>query len=1001
MALVRRMKEGAEAPTLYNMYDKQYDFNNLRRTADAGLSDYIMGLKRGKKDEAQFREAYRNLIAGIGDGSISFQDGRFVDARGRYFNYLNSPNQKDKNRDYYGLMANYIFGKMGQGSPYQEPEDTSRIKFTGADSIGLALRRSLYNSDSERINDFIDQDLLDPETKTRATTNRAVSLADKFKYVHDNWDTLFTEFTNTEKTQYQDMLRIAEANARNGIDPTDYLSFGNVASGLNYRNMFYTGEGYGVPASPTDGEGTYDEGTEPPNIKQLFRQYMDLYHPQHSFTAGNPLIANYDAALQLATPGMQTALNTYFQGKGDADLQELLRTYLRIPDSANKLKLKIGNTETDIDNIATAAVLLKYLKDNNKLSDYNFGEGNPGLYYLPGSWSNGSPSGLVWDTSTGQVSEMDYLRIPYIREKIMQEFQKWLQFQGQEGTDDIHWLDDYGFYMKRGGVIKANQGTSLKGPDPGDTQPMGNYFLDWVKKNYGVKADGSPYQPNELLPGWVAEASHTARDEDQIGNPTPTLDNAYQLYRWYVKSGNVITDVRTAYANWKKENPNGTNEDFITWYNGLVDNMRALSQQKFTKGYNDRSYRPLYDNHTKLYSSLAEKFSTDGSLGTQEDLSDILGPTMFFRNPLAFHSDNEDADLRLGTFTDDENSNQFWIDNEGHLEIRAKEAPKKDQVVVSEEGTSETSGTEVRPTTGDTDSSSKFSKFLSGAAGVMKEAAPDILAARRLAPSLSTNNKVARVIRPSLKSVLQDTYGLYSPVTGAFSEMQFGNRQASDLRRQGARAFTSDPYLAAATMLDANRQANDLQYQKFLANDREILRTQQEALKRQEDNTARKSQVTNADRASINATNREIAQLEATRLNRNWQSWDNYLQGVEDKFNTRRALRQNDAKEALAAAYQDAVSKLDAKYRLAHPNATASTMVDDPNYVSAVGALKRQLQYEIYSAQSGRTSNPYSDYTPKSYTDIIKGVTFSKKGGTLHPSAMYLINKVIKNESNT
>jgi len=52
--------------------------------------------------------------------------------------------------------------------------------------------------------------------------------------------------------------------------------------------------------------------------------------------------------------------------------------------------------------------------------------------------------------------------------------------------------------------------------------------------------------------------------------------------------------------------------------------------------------------------------------------------------------------------------------------------------------------------------------------------------------------------------------------------------------------------------LDANRQAADLQYQGFLADDKEILRTKQEALKRQEDNIARRTDTANFNRASIN-----------------------------------------------------------------------------------------------------------------------------------------------------
>ena len=51
MSLVRKMQEGAKTPTLYTIYGKQYDFDELQRAADQGLAEHLAGLKRGSKDE--------------------------------------------------------------------------------------------------------------------------------------------------------------------------------------------------------------------------------------------------------------------------------------------------------------------------------------------------------------------------------------------------------------------------------------------------------------------------------------------------------------------------------------------------------------------------------------------------------------------------------------------------------------------------------------------------------------------------------------------------------------------------------------------------------------------------------------------------------------------------------------------------------------------------------------------------------------------------------------
>ena len=125
----------------YSMYGKDYDFEDLQRKADAGLNQYISTLKRGYKDQDKFRQAYYNLMSGIQDGTITFQNGQYVVSTGRY------TNSETKKKDYYGLMANYIYNQQKRGKLYTPPEDDSKIKWgthTLANQIKLGL---LGNSD--------------------------------------------------------------------------------------------------------------------------------------------------------------------------------------------------------------------------------------------------------------------------------------------------------------------------------------------------------------------------------------------------------------------------------------------------------------------------------------------------------------------------------------------------------------------------------------------------------------------------------------------------------------------------------------------------------------------------------------------------------------------------------------------------------------------------------------------------------------------------------------
>lgn len=160
----------------------------------------------------------------------------------------------------------------------------------------------------------------------------------------------------------------------------------------------------------------------------------------------------------------------------------------------------------------------------------------------------------------------------------------------------------------------------------------------------------------------------------------------------------------------------------------------------------------------------------------------------------------------------------------------------------------------------------------------------ELLGAGRLWHSLNTNKKVYNTVLPALDPLLQDTYERYSPVTGNFGAMQLKNQQAANILSQSAKPFTSDANLASARMLEGNLQASQLQTQGFLADDQEIKRTQTEALNRYEDNMARRSKVANDNRKALNINEREKAQLKAAKLKQDWQSVDNFLQGIESRL---------------------------------------------------------------------------------------------------------------------
>ena len=187
----------------YSMYGKDYDFEDLQRRADAGLNQYISTLKRGYKDQDKFRKAYRDLMSGIQDGTITFQNGQYVDSGGRYSNgnYTDyngkQYNSNNKKKDYYGLMANYIYNQQMKGKPYTLPEDDSKIKW-GANALANQIKIGLLGN-SNNAQDFLDQD--EVVNNVRGTSNRIKALQSVFTDLRDNFDTKFTGYNDRQKEE--------------------------------------------------------------------------------------------------------------------------------------------------------------------------------------------------------------------------------------------------------------------------------------------------------------------------------------------------------------------------------------------------------------------------------------------------------------------------------------------------------------------------------------------------------------------------------------------------------------------------------------------------------------------------------------------------------------------------------------------------------------------------------------------------------------------------------
>lgn len=981
MSLVTKMQQGGTTPSLYSFYGKQYDYNDLAQAADSGLNDYLATLKRGEKDSDGFRTAYTNIMQGIKDGSITFDNGQFQDSKGRY------TNSDKKSKDYYGLIANYIYGKMGKSNVYEAPKDTTKIDW-GNNSVKTALMHQLFNSDTGNIKDFLELDA--EKNGVRSIANRSTYLANALQAIADNWDNTFQGYQDTDKTKYVTLLANAAKALRDGtIDPGDYLTLSKAVGGMDFREMMATGT---PTVSEQPAQQVQDIPTQQqPQIKTKHASLLDKTYNADTISRMTSVMAKVPSKGLIGIL-RNSFYNRHYRFGADPRISQIF--------GSSNISSKAGITAT-----------LNALQAQGVLQ--NADPNNPNLYYIPGlKTKNGT--GWVWDKAHNTVTELPLQSIPYAQEHMQQ--------QSNPNT--------YITSHKNGGILFAQQGAKTPFYNGLQDYDPNKYTTTWGNTLYGINNKGvygDAYGNN----GRGMNDSRYKTDSKYSDYGTKGKEYATQVenqtnYKNFTDS--LVSSAQDYMNAQDKSTLNADNNLFLKW-SGLVD--KSLPQN---------SNSTFFDQNGKLRTSWQANNKDSYMRGPNKPITNVADYIRSMRNDQLLANRHNDL-MKEGAryFYKDANGTKHWVD---------PEVAKSGKYQVSTNGIKSTEGitnwtdyelTGASPDTSSTQNNGstidltqqpkkKPNWFQQNGAKLAQDVAPLVVGAGRLFDSIHSNNKIADVVKKSIKPVLKDTYELYSPVIGAFSEMQLRNRQAADMRRQAAEPYTSDASLNTARSLEANRQANELEYQGFLADDKEIQRTKQEALKRQEDNIARRTDVANFNRASINQTNRELAQTEAGRLKSNWNSRDNFLQGIEADLKQKNAQRDYDRRVELADNKQRSLS-LDMQdqtrpYEIKARNLKQQYQ-DSANDMSQEFNAKLAKWQSVNGEDADYTTQPfYKDYVAKTralrdkyYTDsdalaeeqsrrtrqYIEGLrnrmnqsTLFRRGGKLGPSTISLLHKVMK-----
>lgn len=300
---------------------------------------------------------------------------------------------------------------------------------------------------------------------------------------------------------------------------------------------------------------------------------------------------------------------------------------------------------------------------------------------------------------------------------------------------------------------------------------------------------------------------------------------------------------------------------------------------------------------------------------------------------------------------------ELYDKGNGTYRLRALQEPTQhlDEVVV----------TAPKVAASDTTNPSGIKRVTSTPKKLKLNVAPEeVLALGRMVGGLAANNRAAKVYKEGLKPTLLDTFENTVPLQGNFQAKTNAEQQAGNLESVAARPRTSDASLQLAGELEASDRAGQARFQGGLQDAEMFYKTRMLGQQESDAAKARRVEVANRNRASMNAIDAAKKQIDAGRITANYQQViAPYLAGVENRFRQARGMKNQLALESY-------LNRVDSEYNTELAK-IGETYKNDP-----VGAQK-----EISKLRSKYQSDALKERT--SLIDTPWLVRFSGKGSKL------------------
>lgn len=896
--------------------DKKAFLPKLPIALDFALSN--SDLKEKNQDAA--RKQMSIFINGIQNGTIEYNiDGSFTDKKGILKN-------ADKGFDANGIVAGIIGRTLRSMDAYIEPVDKTKTSWKGSSTVADFINKGIFGDVDPDINNFILQDTEVTNGK-RSTRERIKILQGLLDSIYNNLDSKYSDLSDDDKETWKNNYELSKKALEDyNISDNEWLTLIKTTGISNLRDYFANDVIKKEEVAKIPEKGTPEEEVIDQEVPKTVSMPTVKYEVKSSDRYGNWTL-NQIMQKVAQLPKM--------------DLYNILEESLIGSDNYEIGYKRLGLTNVNKAILAAAAINL--LPNDAKLQLGNY-------IYFTHMKDIDRKYGLVYDTTTRTLS---YLPLTKLKELINVSKVK---------------------SNKKGGILKFGDGGGTpKSPFVngvgniwdaiiwGDTRYQ-NYFDNgqWLLKERVNGAEDTPansafYKPENL--SGTTEGYKPGQHTSVAGldNPAPQIAGEDSK----VFQGNPRYLAYIDYLRLKESDPEKQKikdqllikslNDYVK-LRGEKSDKRIVQHRRADGTWDLEGARKVLFNQTKDKNGRYLGLAYDTKLGIAHDI---------YRGKTYFLTDDPGTFYRLDKVPE---GYRIKSTNKGEYDLIDIIELEKDP---NYKGTTKL-GVTFNPTEKSTEDEKDPSKVWGKDIPKKKQKKPrnwqsiipELLAAVRLPWSIHTNNKVARTIDRSLVPYLKNPPEFYSPETGAYGEMMLANQLGSQTLFNSNQPFTSDASLAAARMFDANRQARDLQIRGFLADNKEIKRTKAEALARQEKNIQNRTEVANFNRRSINQTNREKAQLEASRLKSNWQGIDNYLQGLETRTFTKNAEREQRINSFYDRIDQKYASDLYTKL-MAPAEAAKKKWLADPKNNGKL--YSESPEYETYVAYGNEVSNRVND----------------------------------------